>query len=199
MYKPDLSPTPELSYVLGVCYGDGSKICESSPTQTGRKYRIRLNVRDRSFAEEFARCLSEVIGRDEIPVTERTIGGGGTKGYRARACCKILYQFIKKSLQEHKKIVEKNPAPFIRGFFDSEGSVDSNRIRVVNSNRKILKYVRELLTHHFSISSHIWSEEQMGKGDKTRFVLQVKAQDSLDKFWKKIGLANREKMLDGIA
>jgi len=199
MYKPNLSPSPELSYILGVFYGDGSTTYEDSPSQPGYKYRIRLSAGDRNFVEEFARCLSEVTGRDEIPVTERNIAGGETEGYRTRVCCKALYQFIESDLKEHEGIIEENPAPFIRGFFDSEGSADSNRVRAVSTDKRILEYIRGLLARFFSISSHIWSEEQMGKGEKTRFVLQIKEQNSLDKFWKEIGLACEKKIPEEMA
>ena len=52
-----LDPSPELAYVIGVIFGDGSV----SFKKRDYKYRIRLKVVDREFAEEFKRCL-EALG-----------------------------------------------------------------------------------------------------------------------------------------
>lgn len=54
-----LEPSLKLAYVIGVMFGDGSV----SFRKSGRsyKYRIRLKVVDREFAEEFKRCL-EALG-----------------------------------------------------------------------------------------------------------------------------------------
>ncbi len=68
--------------------------------------------------------------------------------YNARACCRALYEIVKKptNIGKLKPYIEhctSCTAAFLRGFTDSEGSVHTYKgtICITNTNLKLLKYV----------------------------------------------------------
>jgi intein-encoded DNA endonuclease-like protein len=196
----DLESSPELSYVLGVYYGDGSA------GKYGRQYRIELAVKDRDFAEAFNYCISKIVGKDSLYKT--TVDKYGK--FWVRAFSKTLYQFLKQPLRRHKVVIEKFPAMFLRGFFDSEGSFYAKvgkksyaNLHVANSNLSLLRYARELLRKHFSISSQIYLSNVKGsahkindytfKTKKNCYSLTITNMDSIQKFYTKIGFTIKRK------
>lgn len=116
-----LEPSPELAYIIGVTFGDGS----TSFRKSGRsyKYRVRLKVVDREFAEEFKRCL-EVIGLKPSLRFERN--RARCDRWCVEANSKMLYEFLKQPKEKLFEVAEKFPAEFLRGFFDSEDCVSWN-------------------------------------------------------------------------
>jgi intein-encoded DNA endonuclease-like protein len=142
-----LKPSEELAYVIGVKVGDG---------YVGKKSRVRkgynpvwigLKAKDREFVEEFAGCLAKVLGRKQIRPRFRDDVGK----YVVEVGSKTLYELLKKpvDLDRLKKYIEhceRCMAAFIRGFADSEGSVDKNgKIIIYNTNIELLRYVIVLL------------------------------------------------------
>jgi hypothetical protein len=61
-----LRPSEELAYVIGVKVGDGYAGKSRHTVKSYNRVRIGLKVKDREFAEEFGRCLAEVLGRRPI-------------------------------------------------------------------------------------------------------------------------------------
>jgi len=57
--KFTLKPSPNLSYLIGVFLGDGCTRVEPKRY----KYFVRLKVKDREFAEEFAKRCAKLMGR----------------------------------------------------------------------------------------------------------------------------------------
>src|SRR3990167_8959790 len=53
--------SPELSYILGVMFGDGSAICDKS----NQDYYLRLHVKDKDFAEKFSEYGAKVLGKEK--------------------------------------------------------------------------------------------------------------------------------------
>jgi intein-encoded DNA endonuclease-like protein len=122
-----LKPSEELAYVIGVKVGDGY-VGKKSRVRKGYNYVwIGLKARDREFVEEFARCLAKVLGRRQI--RPRYVKSSGR--YVVEAESKTLYELLKKpvDLDRLRRYIEhcgRCVAAFIRGFADSEGSVDKN-------------------------------------------------------------------------
>jgi intein-encoded DNA endonuclease-like protein len=97
--------------------------------------------------QEFARCLAKVLGRRQIrPIYRRSSGR-----YVVEVRSQTLYELLKKpvDLERLKKYIEhceRCVAAFIRGFADSEGSVDKHGyIFIFNTNLRLLTYVKDLL------------------------------------------------------
>jgi len=84
----DLSPSPCLSYVIGVVLGDGYL---RKGIGTNRAHLVVLTVKDKEFTEEFARCLGKLIRR-ELKIEKRNMKG--ERYYYVRAGSKNLFYFI---------------------------------------------------------------------------------------------------------
>jgi DNA endonuclease len=141
------SPTPELAYVIGVKFGDGSINLK------GYNRRIRLQSIDRDFVQEFDRCVSTVLRterhalwadkkRREIHVEARSV---------------LLYNFLRQSLGDLKAWIEhcdRCVSAFLRGFFDSEGSVThTGELWAYNNDTDRLGYVMKLLRNRFGVET----------------------------------------------
>ncbi|MEM1945335.1 MAG: LAGLIDADG family homing endonuclease [Nitrososphaerota archaeon] len=142
-----LKPCKELAYIIGAVSGDGAAIELRKPNNGYHDKVIALMVHDRDFAEEFARCLETVLNRKPPKISFRPDS--------LRFCVKVrsaaLYYLLKKPLdiEKIKHFIEYSDeckAAFLRGLFDSEGSVSRQGvIRLYNSDLTMLGYVKSLL------------------------------------------------------
>ncbi len=142
-----LKASEELAYMIGVVLGDGY----ATKGRTIKNYnnvKVGLKVKDREFAVEFARCLAMVLGR---PPKKPRYGKDAI--YVVEVGSETLYQILKKpvDLDRLRQYIEhcgKCMAAFLRGFFDSEGSVDERGcLTLSNTDLKLLEYVKHLLQH----------------------------------------------------
>jgi intein-encoded DNA endonuclease-like protein len=160
-----LEPCEELAYVVGVKIGDGYATRRRRTVKSYNRVRIGLKVKDREFAEEFGRCLVEVLGRRPIKPRYRNDVGK----YVVEVYSQTLYELLKKpvELERLKKYIEhceRCVAAFIRGFADSEGSVsEEGYIRIHNTDYRLLEYVKELLKRLGIESTGPWHKRQQGK------------------------------------
>jgi len=140
-----LEPSEDLAYVIGVVCGDGYVGLEKRHKGYGHS-KIRLIAKDKEFVEEFAIRIGRVLNRPPKLKVQRTTGY-----YCFEAESKTLYKLLKKpiDLERLRKYIEhcdKCSAAFLRGFFDSEGSVTkTGSISVSNSDYNLLRYVQSLL------------------------------------------------------
>jgi len=136
-----LRPSEELAYVIGAIAGDGYV---SNPQKY--KYVIVLRVKDSEFVEEFARCIAKVLGRE--PPKPRPEKNGKLV---VRVSSKTLYELLKKPIYIDgiRQFIEhciNCICAFLKGFFDSEGGIYGNgEIRVYNTDKSLLEYIKELL------------------------------------------------------
>jgi intein-encoded DNA endonuclease-like protein len=150
----------ELSYVIGVIFGDGSV------TKSGY---ISLKAMDRDFVEKFALCLTKILNKN-CPVRK-------SKGvYYVWIGCKLFCNFIRNGFEYLKPFIESYPKDFIQGFADSEGSpnvtiyrdrskkrFDARVVVATNTNRALLEYIQNLLRRFFDIKSNISLNVKAGK------------------------------------
>ena len=151
-YFPDLTPSAELSYIIGCIFGDASVF------KTCGHHVIHLWAKDRDFVEYFAFCLSKVLGR-RFCIREAD-NGGSKNGFLVLQYSIHLYNFLKnKNLDKFKLVINAFPSDFLRGFFDSEGSVcvakTFCRVCATSTNLDLLHFVRYLLKQRFGIESRI--------------------------------------------
>jgi intein-encoded DNA endonuclease-like protein len=138
-----LRPSEELAYVIGVVLDDGYVKKKSRVRKGYNDVIIRLEAKDK----EFARCLAKVLGRRPIKPRYRD----NIERYVVEAESKTPYELLRKpiGLDRIKKYIEhceRCVAAFLRGFADSEGSIDKRgHIHVYNTNIELLIYVKELL------------------------------------------------------
>jgi intein-encoded DNA endonuclease-like protein len=160
-----LRPSEELAYVIGVKVGDGYAGKSRHTVKSYNRVRIGLKVKDREFAEEFGRCLAEVLGRRPInPRYRKSLGR-----YVVEIRSQTLYELLKKptDLERLKKYIEhceRCTAAFIRGFADSEGCVKKEGyIFIYNTDYELLTYVKDLLKLLGIESTGPWPKRLQGK------------------------------------
>ena len=162
-----LKPSEELAYVIGVKLGDGYTTKERRVVKSYNDVRIGLKVKDKEFAVDFARCLAKVLGRQPIKPRTRY---GKSKRYVVEVRSQTLYQLLKKPvdldrLRQYIEHSEDCMAAFLRGFVDSEGSVDKKgQILIYNTDRVLLTYVKDLLEHRLGVvATGPWTGTRQGK------------------------------------
>jgi len=197
-----LDPSPELAYVIGVIFGDGSV----SFKKRDYKYRIRLKVVDREFAEEFKRCL-EALGLKPSLRLERD----RTRCDRwcVEANSRILYEFLTQPKERLFEVAKEYPAEFLRGFFDSEGTVYINpkdpriaRVRASNYDLELLEFMKALLLD-LGIYSTIYITKKKGDRSNIRgkiyryrkdfYTIDISRKDSVKKFAINVGFTIKRK------
>jgi len=142
-----LKPSEELAYVIGVKVGDGYTYRRKHAIKYYNHVWIGLKAKDREFVEEFARCLAKVIVRRQIRSRFRDDVGKYVVEVRSRT----LYELLKKpvDLDRLKKYIEhceRCIVAFLRGFADSEGSVNKRGyIFILNTDLRLLTYINDLL------------------------------------------------------
>jgi intein-encoded DNA endonuclease-like protein len=160
--------TPELAYVLGVCFGDGS-IGQHAPKQD---YTIRLTAADKDFVETFSAKLSVILQKTKPFYVVKNKEGH----YATSARSKEMYFFIKELKADFEKVkpfAEAYPADFIRGLADSEGGAYvalgrglAFKIAIAYSaNRQLLGFCKTLLEKNFNILCEIKTVKFAGQSD----------------------------------
>jgi intein-encoded DNA endonuclease-like protein len=156
-----LKPYEELAYVIGVNLGDGYAVRKKRSNKT----KIGVIVKDKEFAAEFGRCLAKVLGRGPIKPSYRNDVGKYVVEVRSQTLCELLERPVE--LGKLKKYIEhcnKCTAAFLRGFADSEGSVNMRGyIYIYNTNRELLEYIKELLVRLGIETTGPWPIRRQGK------------------------------------
>lgn len=137
LFEP--TPCPELAYITGVKLGDASMSVTKNHT-----YIIKLRVIDKEFAEEFARSLSVVLKRDPPHVRWHE----KTHAWHVDVSSILLQNFLKQALSQLRPTIEHCDAckgAFLRGFFDSEGSINGRKLVVYSGDVDKLELVLQLL------------------------------------------------------
>jgi len=123
-YTPNLEPTFELGYTIGVMYGDG---CCTERKNGYNDFTIRLETIDLDFAKFFAFQFCKVIGRHKplgVRIAQLTRTG---KPYYRTECRSAKFAYFWRQLPFDKLALMVNISPFrigfLRGFYDSEGCI----------------------------------------------------------------------------
>ncbi len=196
-----LKPSPKLAYIIGVVAGDGWAV--KNRRESGG-YKVGVKVRDMDFVEEFARCLGRVLRRE--PPKPISVKGGLLE---VRVQSKALYQLLQKPIDferigrfvEHCEDCKRG---FLRGFFDSEGSVNKRDggIYCVNTDVRLLEYVQKLLralgietsgpriNMRKGAAHKRWGRIIMARKDV--YCVEVRAKDRLE-FYRRVGFTIKRK------
>jgi len=141
---PDLEPSPELSYILGVIAGDG---------YVDGYNRIKLGTKDLEFAKEFKEAL-EAIGLRANVIEDDRWNKSLKRPYHGWTCYANSVVFVRwynGLTQEQKEGIAKQfPEEYLKGFFESEGSYvigtdGSVNVHFANLDYDLLLLVQRLL------------------------------------------------------
>lgn len=113
--KFEAQPSEEFSFFLGAWLGDGWA------DQSDGGKRLRLKVRSRDFAEEFARSASVILHKANPYVASQIQDENGI-WYQVKVTSLLLYELANRSFAELVRYIEPYPAGFLRGFFTAEGN-----------------------------------------------------------------------------
>ncbi len=190
-------PNPELAYVIGVRFGDGSI------NRKGYNRRIRLQSVDPEFVVEFDRCLSVILRSARHALWE----DNKRREVHVEARSVLLFNFLRQSfydLQEWIEHCHQCVSAFLRGFFDSEGSVSKNgELFAWNNDTALLGYVMRLLRKYFAIETtgpHLGKRKgsEIQRRGKTyvrnsdSYYMYVRSK-SIEKFMRCVGFVIRRK------
>jgi intein-encoded DNA endonuclease-like protein len=140
--KINLNPSESLAYILGVLNGDGSV------NRQGNNYVIELKVTDKDFVEEFKKHL-KCIGFEYINEYVREFKNKKDQ-YVVRVCSKGFYYWYKNlDMDYYINVIgnnEKLMVSWLKGFYDSEGSVTINKkgnytykyVSLSNTDKKLI-------------------------------------------------------------
>ncbi|MEM1955079.1 MAG: LAGLIDADG family homing endonuclease [Nitrososphaerota archaeon] len=141
-----LKPSEDLAYLIGVEVGDGYVYKRSKLPPRYDEFVVGLMVKDKDFSEFFARTIEKVLKR-KPPKPRLSKDGRWVVEVQSRT----LYDLLQKPLnvgriRPYVEHCERCIAAFLRGFFDSEGTIRENgEIGVANTDYKLLEYVIYLL------------------------------------------------------
>jgi intein-encoded DNA endonuclease-like protein len=201
-------PSPKLEYIIGTMFTDGYKYIDKKKPQ----YFIRLEAKDKEFAEKFAECLTKVLGRKKPykPFFDRK-----RKRWIVIGCSVLLFKFLNRTLKELKTIIEydeKCVSAFLQALFDSEGSIHikikgrkrRRQLYLCNTNRKLLIYAKYLLKKYFDVDSsgpHLVRKKgnivhfpngKIAKTNKDYYYLYVRTKSFLN-FYRHVGFSIKRK------
>ena len=148
-HKFKQEPSPDLAYIIGVQTGDGFL----NEKLRGYQYRIRLRAVDAEFVEAFNQAVAKVLRCRP----HRLWKGKSSRETEVEFGSYLLHKFLSQPFIRLKVFIEHCRdciAAFIKGFFDSEGCIDTNRqLSASNSDLEMLGYVQNLLLTHFDIET----------------------------------------------
>ncbi|MDP2907812.1 MAG: LAGLIDADG family homing endonuclease [Nanoarchaeota archaeon] len=184
--------SPEKAYVIGALCGDGYMYYK-----VGECYQIGLSVTDEGFCKEFRNCLYKVYKILPTREKERIRNKNWKPQYTTRLCSKeacddiLSYgSFTTESWRvpgiiKHSNLIIKSS--FLRGIYDSEGSIDkkSKRIGFTSINKEGTNDIQELL-RNYNVRSSIGTRKRKFNR-KEKYELRIQDRASVEQFFKLIG------------
>jgi len=182
--EPDLTPTPNLSYILGVIEGDSSVFHRNH-----HRYIIAMETTTRKLNLSFEEALKA------IGLNPNTYEIKSRKTWRTRANSKAFYDWYNSlDLEKTEEFLSgrRMKESFIRGFYESEGNISKPnkwcwRVKMGCTNKELVRMVHRLLEElgfNFNLRS---SENKYGKGDKLLHELSNAKKDEVSRFMADIG------------
>ena len=190
----DLDASPELAYIVGAYFGDAS-----ATEGSNYRYKVKLKVVDREFAEAFGSALRGIGLNPRMGFeNDRTRTGR----WYVEATSKSLFRFLTGSRERLFEVAKAYPREFLRGFFDSEGSavVSKGRVKVVASNYdiEVLRFCQNLLEGR-EIHSKIYKTKRRGqpvmirgkqyKYNSDLFTLTINQKESVYRYTREVGFS----------
>ena len=205
--------TEAKAYLLGVLCGDGcvfSGIEKKKSKFSGKlwhfkSYIIYLSVADKDFRDEFAKTIEIVYGAKPYLSFIKAKKEKWSDIWTARIKRKSIYadltqyKFGTKTWRVPKTIVDSNrekiTSGFLRGFFDSEGSVSigakSKHIRCDSTNFKGICQIKKLLNKLEIKATKISNYKK--KNCAKCYYLCILNIDGITKFYRKVNFSIKRK------
>jgi intein-encoded DNA endonuclease-like protein len=140
---PNLKPSADLAYVLGVLKGDGYVSVDGYG-----HYLIRLNVISLTFIKSFRSALLRInLNPQEIIIDNR-------ESYHVTAQSKDFYQWYHNlKTSDVEQIIAGYETDFIRGFYEAEGNLShadyGYKMRITNTNYSLIRIISKFLMYKY--------------------------------------------------
>jgi len=189
-----LEKSPYLAYLIGVYLGDGS-IDECKSRENYRRFRFRVKSPEKAFIDSIAKACKNIglyphILKCNYPYYL------SNKNWRipyelvvySKPFC--LFMLKMKNINELSKMISGYELNFLRGIYESEGSVIHEKGKMValtaitNTNKELAIYVAKLLLS-IGFTPHITVDEPKNKKYKTVYHVRLNAKQG-KKFLAKI-------------
>jgi len=189
---------PELGYVAGGWFGDGSKIYRYNNGH--RQYRLTLRVVDYDFAEAWGRAAAIATGKAQpykpLPIKEDYSKKFGHKPrWQVAFCNVLLFQILDKNDPwKAYELLElySYPEATLSGFFDADGWASKKAyVYAENTNYDLLLMMQEL-AGTINIHSKVYAKKNKG-GRRQKYILVIYKKDSVINFYRKVGFKIRRK------
>ncbi len=203
-------PSIELTYVIGVLFGDGYLYIDK--VKRGNSYRIGVGVEDYEFAETFSKNMARLLNKKVVKPYWNKSNNAWEVTYYSKAFHVWYKEQNLDTLKPYIEYSRETVANFLRGLYDSDGNhyiykERYNQIHLYNNNLKLLKYVRHLLEKYFNIHTtgpylHIeaGAESKMGNGQTAKtnhnnYQISIYRKQHVQRFLNMIGFSIGEKQL----
>ena len=178
-----------MAYVLGVMAGDGA--CTRFRSRRGRlHYVIHLTTKDEEFARSFAEALKQIgVKTVKVYCYETKNPRWHPYYWHVFANCKFLVEWLMNiGVEELRSEVVGFERDFIRGFYESDGSIYViNRrylcIEMVNRDEKLIALVKELLDN---LGYHFMLDIDQRKDGGVDYRLRLTRQDEISRFLREV-------------
>jgi len=193
---PSSGLTIEKAYLIGVLCGDGWLWCSTKPPH--QTYQFGLQAVDEDFVDEFRSCVYKTYGlRASKYLLRRRRPWQDI--FESRVCSKAVCEDLKHFLPQHKTRTWRVPAEimkanlklksaFIKGFFDSEGHVETRRLGATSINLPGLKEIQQLF-QDFGIRTQIQPNR------RGTFLIRLQDRKSVEIYADKLGFVIKRKNL----
>lgn len=133
----DLTPTPNLAYIVGALKGDGDVVDRPD----SRHYFLRLRVASKPFAESFKKAVKKQGLHPNMWFTENDHKGIYTV---TAASQQFVRWYPKLNLTKFLKN-KKLQIAFLRGFYEAEGGCYKRTIGIYNTDIKLMDFIVSIL------------------------------------------------------
>lgn len=196
--------SPSKAYILGVLCGDGWL------WQGSRSWQMGLQAIDKEFVERFAHHAKSVYEIEPFNEIIEPKVKGWNRQFKTRICAKavlddisnygVLFKTETWRVPEHiKNAAADIKVNFLRGFFDSEGNVETRRVQATSTNIAGLQDVQKLLTC-IGIRSSI-APQRKARGNRVQsYNLRIQDRKSVEVFCERIGFSilRKQKALEDV-
>jgi len=167
--QPDLEPSKDLFYIIGVVHGDGVIYQNST-----NSWIIQLQCTNKTFADSFRRSLNKLGLHTRFYEFERN----SSIYYQVRGYSKLLCEFIRDKEPKTLLTEAEYKNSFIRGIYESDGSIsiyrkDSPRLSVVwSSDIQVVRLIESLLIE-MGYEFSRYSRENTGFTDEEAYEVRL--------------------------
>lgn len=170
----DLTKKKEMSYILGVLVGDGT--CYSNSNK--KIYSTTLRVTDKEFSDSFKKACMDIGIKTSyylIKYKNPRHKDSHQTSFYSRIFCEWYKQL---SICDIKDYIKGNELEFLRGFYESEGSIFVKKqpnkmfLTITNTNIQLIDLCKEIIDS-MGMSSKVYKYKVKNRNHKPIYVITI--------------------------